>query len=61
MMQEADLKVADKMRDQMKVVEILIRDEIRASFPEYNLKIMEKVSEIGNSIRDQGLRNINRL
>ena len=36
------------MRDQMKLVEIMIRDEIRCAFPEYTIKVMEQVNEAAN-------------
>jgi hypothetical protein len=39
----------------------MIRDEIRIALPDYNLKIMDSVSELTTSVKEQALRVTNGL
>jgi hypothetical protein len=38
--------------DQMNIVEMAIRDEIRNTLPDYNLKVLEQVGEITSRLRE---------
>lgn len=58
---EKDESYTERMREQLRTIEIMIRDEIRASLPDYNMKIMDKVSEMIAVQRDTGLMLIGRL
>lgn len=45
-------RVGEKEKEQMNEIEMLIRDEIRSAFPEYNLRLMDHIGEATSSLRD---------
>ena len=42
-MRERDEKLTEMMRDQIRVIEIMIKDHIQSSFPVFNVQIMDQV------------------
>ena len=41
------------LRDQLRLIEIMIKDNIRASYPDFSLQIMQQVAEVNSNQRDQ--------
>ena len=60
-MKEQASKNKELMRDQMKLIEVMIRDEIRCAFPEYTIKVMEQVNEAANQARDQNQKTFAKI
>ena len=49
---DRDEKLGEMLRDQLRLIEIMIKDNIRASYPDFSLQIMQQVAEVNSSQRD---------
>lgn len=49
---DRDEKLGEMLRDQLRLIEIMIKDNIRASQPEFSHQIMQQVAEVNSNQRD---------